>query len=721
MWMDTKRSNWRLRSIWCAWTFWLTILFQLALISASFGSQRKERTPVILISVDTLRADHLSSYGYRRIRTPEIDSLARGGTLFTQVNSQVPLTLPSHVSLLTSTYPFSNRIEDNGEILAPDAITLATVLKAQGYSTAAFIGGFALDRRFGLNQGFDFYDSPFDLGQQSGIDPSHLKRPGEAVVRSAEAWLDKNAAGGPFFLLLHLYDLHTPYQHHRNLPALSAGSGYDSELEYEDWTLGHFLHFLREKGLFDKALIVFLSDHGESLGEHGEATHGYFVYQSTLHVPLIIHWPAKTTPFPARVDEPAGLLDVAPTILQFLGLSVPSHFQGTGQLALLHASAPHDPRAIYSESLYAHNHYNCSPLRCVRIGRYKYIEAPKPELYDLDRDPHELTNLYKRRRAVAASLQARLDSLLVRYPAIRVFTVNTVSPKAAEQLRALGYMASSGSFQVNSNSGIDPKDRIIQYEETHRAISMAYSGRLKESVALLEGVLATTPDLPDVRNILGLFQQKLGLQEEAAKNFREILKQDPSNTLAHYNLAVSYFNLNKPELAIEEIYAVRASASGSGRALEQVTIPAEELLGTIWLQQKDYVRARSQFEHVLKIAPRDFSALYNLGWLSGVEGNLPEGVQRLKLAVEVEPKNADAHSALGVLYLRQGDLPNARDQFSAVTILSPDSASAHYNLGVVLARENSSRQAASEFRKALQTEPNFRQAREALNRLEGTQ
>ncbi len=715
--MHSKWLTWKLKSIRCAWTCWLTILLQVAFGSALLASQHHRRTPVILISVDTLRADHLSSYGYKRIHTPEIDSLASGGTLFTQIESQVPLTLPSHVSLLTSTYPFSNRVEDNGEILAPNAITLATVLKSQGYSTAAFIGGFALDRRFGLDQGFDLYDSPFDLGQQNAIDPSDLKRPGEDVVRSAETWLNKNATG-PFFLLLHLYDLHTPYQHHRNMPALSAGSGYDSELQYEDRTVGQFLHFLRERGLFDKALIVFVSDHGESLGEHGEATHGYFIYQSTLHVPLIIHWPAKTAVFQARVNEPSGLLDVVPTILQFLGVSVPSHFQGKSQLELLNASGPQHPQAIYSESIYAHNHYDCSPLRSVRIGRYKFIQAPKPELYDLDRDPHELNNLYSNRRAVAALLQARLDSLLVHHPAIHVSTANAISPKAAEQLRALGYMASSGPAPANSNSGIDPKDRIVQYEETHRAISMAYSGRLKESVALLEKVLATTPNLPDARNILGLFQQKLGLHEEAVKNFREILKKDPSNTLAHYNLAVSYFNLSQPELAIKEIHAVRASASDSGRALEQVTIPAEELLGTIWLQQKDYPRARTQFEHLLTIAPRDFTALYNLGWLAGMEGNFAEGIQRLKAAAEVEPENADAHSALGTLYLRRGDLSDAKNQFLDAARLSPASASTHYNLGVVLARENSSQQAASEFRKALRAQPNFLQAREALDRLE---
>jgi arylsulfatase A-like enzyme/tetratricopeptide (TPR) repeat protein len=673
---------------------------------------------VVLISVDTLRADHLSCYGYRRIQTMAIDSIAKGGTLFAQINSQVPLTFPSHVSLLTSTYPISNGIEDNSEVLGPNAITLATVLKSQGYHTGAFVGGFTLDRRFGLDQGFDFYDSPFNLNRHEGIDPSDLKRVGEDVTKSAEAWLDKNAAG-PFFLFLHLFDLHTPYELPAEARARFGNSGYDAELRYIDETLGQFRDFLREKNLLNKTLIVFLSDHGESLGEHGEATHGYFIYQSTLHVPLIIHWPDGTGPFPARINEPASLLDVAPTILQFLDISRPPQFQGRSLLELLRSKTPHSPREVYSESLYAHNHYRCSPLRSLRDGRYKYIEAPKPELYDLDRDPHELNNLYSHQRSLGLSLRERLLSLLARYSTAQPSRAHAVSPEVVERLSSLGYVAVTSGHRDDSDSGADPKDRIVQYEETHRAISIAYSGRLKESVALLENVLAKTPDLPDARNILGMFQQKLGRHEQAVKNFRDVLREDPLNVLVHYNLAVSYFNLNRPEDAIKELNAVLAIASDSGRALEQVTTPAKELLGTIWIQQKEYSRARTQFEQLLTVAPRDYVAHYNLGWLAGLEGNVEEGLGHLQVAVEVEPKNAEAHNALGSLYLRQGDLPKAQDQFAEATRLSPGSAWAHYNLGVVFAREKNKERAVSEFKQALQADPNFRPAREALRQIEG--
>ena len=244
--------------------------------------------PVILISVDTLRADHLSGYGYKKLTTPHIDSLARGGTVFTEISSQAPITLPSHVSLFTSTYPFANGIRENAQVLPQGAVTLATVLAAHEYQTAAFIGGYFLERRFGLAQGFKTYDSPFDTRVVNGA--LDLKRPAAQVLNSAEHWLEQNS-GHSFFLFVHLFDLHQPYDAPAGYRARSSLSEYDQELAYVDDSLGSFFEFLEKSGLDRRALVVLFSDHGESLGDHGENTHGYFIYRSTLHVPLIFHWP----------------------------------------------------------------------------------------------------------------------------------------------------------------------------------------------------------------------------------------------------------------------------------------------------------------------------------------------------------------------------------------------------------------------------------------------
>jgi tetratricopeptide (TPR) repeat protein len=635
----------------------------------------------------------------------------------TQASTQVPLTLPSHVSLLTSTYPFTSGIRDNGQRLASGATTLATVLKSQGYATGAFVGGFALDRRFGLEQGFDQYDSPFDLNRQEGVDPSDLKRPAEEVTRSAEAWLDKNPVA-PFFLFLHLYDLHTPYQLSPKARARFGGNGYDAELQYVDDTLAQFLGFLRKRGLFDRVLIVFLSDHGESLGEHGEATHGYFIYQSTLHVPLIMHFPRSAGSVRARFTEPVALLDVAPTILDFLGLPIPSRFQGRSRLTLLRSPSPAAGDEVYSESLYANEHYRCSPLRSLREGRYKYIEAPRPELYDLDHDPRELTNVYRSEQPIGVAMHKKLLAVLAANPQAPMSGAKAISPKVVAQLGALGYIAGGGTSQPGSSAGFDPKDRVTQYEETHRAIAMAYSGKLEDAVALLENVLADTPNLPDTRNILGTFQQKLGQHQQAARSFRDVLREEPTNLLAHYNLAISYFNLNRLEESLKELDAVMALSADSGDATEQVTTPARELQATISMQQKNYSLARTQFEQLLALAPENYAANYNLGWLAGREGNARDGVGYLKVAVESDPANADGHNELGTLYLSLGDLANAEAEFVEAIRLGPSSASAHYNLGIVLVKEQHLDRAAGEFRQALQADPSFRPARDALQRLQ---
>ncbi|HLI34888.1 MAG TPA: sulfatase-like hydrolase/transferase [Terriglobia bacterium] len=696
---------------------WVVTAFQLLTGVCAFSAEPLPRTPVILISVDTLRADHLSCYGYQRLVTPNIDKLTKGGTLFTQINSQVPLTLPSHASLFTSTYPFWNSVEDNGEILPPKATTLATILKSRGYRTAAFVGGFVLDRRFGLDQGFDLYDSPFDLRREQWIDPEELKRPAEQVIGAAIRWLDQNSSS-PFFVFLHLYDLHAPYSLPQSLRARFGNDGYDAELWYVDKSLGRFWTFLSEKGLLEKTLIVFLSDHGEGLREHGESSHGFFIYQSTLHVPLIIHWPVGAEHFQPQVDKPAGLIDVAPTICEFLGEPTPPEFQGQSLLELARGNSRSGPREVYSESLYAHIHYGCSALFALRVGRFIYIEAPSPELYGLVGDPREVHNLYASQESTALDLHKRLFSLRRHFGGGREIQARKLSPEVIERLNSLGYVAVSNPRPVALESGPDPKDRIASYEETRRAIALAYSGRLRQSANLLETVLTGHPNMPGARNILGMVQQKLGEQKEAIRSFDSVLQADPENLLARFNLAVSYSMLGQLGEASRELQGVLAFAQGSNRAAEQITIPAEELLGNIFLKQKDYERARAQFTHLLTLAPDDFVAHYNLAWLAAQEGKLDEGIRQLREALRAYPQNAEAHNALGSLYLRQGSLDQARSEFSAAIRENPKFAWAHYNLGLTLSRKKMYEEAAQEFRKALELDPRLEGAREALSRLE---
>jgi choline-sulfatase len=687
------------------------------LISASGQAGRSAgdqlRPSIILISVDTLRADHLSCYGYGGSRTPHLDAMAVGGTLFTQVNSQVPLTLPAHVSLLTSTYPFANGVEDNGQQLGAKAVTLATVLKARGYRTAAFVGGFVLDGRFGLGQGFDVYDSPFNGNRQAGKDPGDVKRPAEDVVGSALTWLDQNG-NQPLFLFLHLYDLHTPYERIPELRARFHGSDYDIELGYIDEQLGRFWEFLNRRELLNNTLVVFLSDHGESLGEHGESTHGYFIYQSTLHVPMIIHWPGHwptTQPaHPKRIEEPVSLLDPAPTVLQFAGVKRPVEFQGRSLLGLLAEGKPAASEEIYSESLYPHRHFGTSSLRCLRVAQFKYIEAPRPELYDLSTDPRESRNLYSTHKSLALSLHERLLSLHGRFATSGTGADSpALSPEVVERLASLGYVAASAAHTGSPVSGPDPKDRIEAYERYGRALAVGSAGRVAEANAMLHGLLAQDPSLNDVRVSLGLNEQRLGDHLHAVENFREVLKREPTNSLAHFDLAVSYFALRRLDDAFKELQVTLAISPSYARA--------EELLGAIWIGRKEYDQAQAQFNHLLTVDPGNYSAHYNLGILAALESHWDDGAKQLQEALRADPSSAEAHNALGSIYLRKGDLERARDEFTEAVRLAPESASAHYNLGLVFRGQGRSEEAAREFRLALASDPQLRAAREALENL----
>ena len=597
-----------------------------------------QSTPVILVSVDTLRADHLNCYQSGRRPTPHIDALAKKGTLFSQVSTPFPLTLPAHVALLTSTYPFANGVLDNGVPLKSTAVTLATVLKSAGYKTAAFVGSFVLDRRFGLNRGFDVYDGPIDLHNKITSSPVERKRPGAQVAEAAMQWVEHNSST-PFFLFLHLYDLHLPYDLPQD-PGLRHGeTGYTAELAYEDRVLGDFMAFLERRGLLDKALIVFTSDHGEALGDHGESTHGYFVYQSTLHVPLIIHWPSGFTRFPhERVDEIASLLDVAPTILDAIGLPRPGVMRGRTLIGGGGAGG------VYSESVYARNHFGCAALRSLRVGSYKYIAAPKPELYDLSSDPNELRNLYEQQRSKATAMSEQIATIRASSPPV---STKSPSPKpdTIDALRSLGYLTgSAGSSRPESH--VDPKDRIVDFERYISAINLVSAGKLVESNGLLRTLRDKLPDVADIRITLGLNQQRLGDYPQAVREFKQVIEQDPSDAQSHFELGFCYFRLGQMDGAIQQLKAALT--------FEPWYTRADEALAEIYIQKKDFPQARGHLNHLLSIDPNSYTAHFNLGIFAAVEKNWNEAEQHMLSALHADPGSAEAHNTLG------GDLFAAR-------------------------------------------------------------
>jgi tetratricopeptide (TPR) repeat protein len=470
-----------------------------------------QKPPVILISIDTLRADHLSAYGYTKMRTPNIDSFGDKGTIYTQIDAQVPLTLPSHASLMTSTYPFENRVEVNGEPVPAGAVTLASVLRANGYRTAAFIGSLILDRANGLDQGFDVYDSPFRAGS--------VRRDASLVIRAARQWLEKNA-GQPVFAFLHLYDLHTPY----TLPQVAGlrpnAAGYDAELQYIDQTLGRFREALVRDGWWDKALVIVLADHGESLGDHGETSHGYFAYESTIHVPLIFHWPAGSPRYPERATQPSGLIDVAPAILDFLHIPEPPSFEGA---SLLPGRGEH---AVYSESIYPLDAFGWAPLTTLRSGSSKYINAPRAELYDLAKDPGEKLNILATHADEANSMKARINELLARYPPKQPAATAQISARTREILGSLGYTA--GGKQIARRAPADPKDKLIEAEAYENGLTFLYSGKYVQAIAALGRITAQDPHNLPAQCALGEAYLRSGNTTRALTLWQGALEKDPN-------------------------------------------------------------------------------------------------------------------------------------------------------------------------------------------------
>lgn len=523
-------------------------------------------TSVILISIDTLRADHLSAYGYRRIRTPNIDSFARQGTVFTEVSSQVPLTLPSHTSLFTSTYPFENGIEENIEAVPSSAVTLASILRAHGYKTAAFIGSDMLDRRFGLDKGFDEYDSPFGgpaAGQRNPYS-FRVRRDGAIVLRAANQWLSTHRSR-QVFVFIHLFDLHTPY---KLMPAKGSSepeaAGYDAEIEYIDRILGRFQQSLAQSGWWRKSLVVLLADHGESLGDHGELSHGYFIYESTLHVPLIVHWPDGVPKYPERVSQPAGLIDVAPTVLDALHLPAPPSFDGVSLLKL--NGAP----AVYGESVYARDSFHWAALRSLRLGHWKYIDAPHPELFDLEKDPREQSNLVRANSAEAATLRSELVRLMARHARAHPAPVRDSSGGTRAALGSLGYL-SGGSQRAPLDEGSDPKDRLAEYQVFDHALDAMYSQRL----------------------------------DDAIRGFRKVLKLDRNNLPARDTLGDAYLRAGKPGQAVREWTAALVA--------DPEYAPVAQALGELYMSRQDWAKARPYLQQALAAVPGDPTVRFELG------------------------------------------------------------------------------------------------------------
>jgi arylsulfatase A-like enzyme/Flp pilus assembly protein TadD len=630
---------------------WIT---SLLVICPGSVAESKPNLNVVIITIDTLRADHLGCYGYKQIRTPNIDALASESVRFERAYTPVPVTLPAHTVIFTGTYPvFSGMHDFSGNKLNPKQPTLASVLKRQGYTTGAVIGSAVLDSRFGLNQGFDFYYDHFDFNRLQESKLEDMERPGNVVAEVALDWLGKNRQN-KFFLWMHLYDPHYPYRPPPPYSEQYKDRLYDGEIAFADAQVGRLITFLKAKGLYRDTLIVLAGDHGESLGEHGERTHGFFIYNATLHVPVIMHLPAG--PSGKVVPDNVSLADLMPTVLQALKVEVPVLVQGRNLLPLVRAKlVAAKPDAVESEvatketqsgDLYAETflprlHFNWSELRAVETEKYHFIDAPKPELYDLSKDPGETENLYLQKKAVAEELRARLAGLMRQYSGGEELAEKTgLDPALMERLKSLGYAGFSGggSPTITDRSLPDPKDRIQVYELISDAIAESQHGEYQSSREKLTAALKSEPDSVPAHYLLGLNYFRLHEFPRAVEEFRRVLQLSPDYALAAFQLGLSYAHAGDFDHAIQTLKRALD--------LDSTNYSAAYNLGTAYLKKQMIPEAAAAFRQSITIAPEYAHGHRALGELLLYQGQLDESLAELRRAVDIDPHDAECHEAL---------------------------------------------------------------------------
>ena len=644
--------------------FVFLLIASFFLVCSGLLAEVKPAPNVVVITIDTLRADHLGCYGYKQIRTPNIDALASDGVRFERAYTPVPVTLPAHTVIFTGTYPMLSGMHDfSGNKLNPSQPTLASILKQHGYTTGAVIGSAVLDSRFGLNQGFDFYYDHFDFNRLQESNLEEMERPGDAVADVALDWLGKNHSA-KFFLWMHLYDPHYPYRPPVPYSEQYKDRPYDGEIAFADAQVGRLIAFLKANGLYRNTIIVLSGDHGESLGEHGEKTHGFFIYNATLHVPVIIRLPGSSAA--NVVSEMVSLADLTPTVLQALKFEVPSQVQGQNLLPLMASKKVGEPRNLYAETFLPRLHFNWSELRSVETEKYQFIDAPKPELYDLSNDPGEAHNLFADKKAVSEELRARLAALITQYTAGQELAQKTgLDPALMERLKSLGYAGFSGGGNptITDRSLPDPKDRIQVYELISDAIADSQHGRYENSTEKLTEALKTEADSVPVHYLLGLDYYRLREFPRAVAELQRVLQLSPDYSLAVFNLGLAYARTG------------------------------------------DFDQAILTLKHALDLDGTNFSAAYNLGAAYTQKKMVPEAVAAFRQTVTINPQFGPAHRALGELLLYRGDVDEALAELRRAADLDPQDSGVHAALAKALSAKGLNAEAAQEMHKAQQAKP----------------
>jgi choline-sulfatase len=634
----------------------LLVCWLSAALDTGTSAQTTGQSPdVFLITIDTLRADHVHCYGYDRVATPALDRIAKDGIRFAEAFTPSPITNTSHATILTGLLPSTHGVTDFAVPLSPSHPTWAELLQQRGYHTAAFIGAVILDSKSlapGFDRGFEFYDN-FPKHPQTKSRWGRVERRGMDVVQRAESWLSSHPAGHDF-VWVHLYDPHDPYEPPAPYSQLYKDHLYDGEIAYADSALANFMAYLRKHGRYENSLIVIVGDHGEGLGEHGENTHGIFLYDSTTHVPLILKLPVASAAGKGKVvDAQVRTTDILPTVLDLVGTSVPKRLDGES-LRPYFGNDDTLPRIAFGETDYPLR-FGWAPLRSVRAEGLKFIEAPRPEFYDLRTDAAELESKYEPWNAQVQKFRELLAELRAKAPPPGP-SRGVISQGTIDELKALGYL---GRADVGSATSVpepsllpDPKDKIEEQNLLHSAMMEAEEDHEADARKSLEKVLQLDPKSPTALRQLGELELKGGDYAAAARHLKGALEVRPDDATAAFYEGQALERAHDPAGARDALEASLKVMPGQ--------FQARLLLGQIYLELKNPREAEDQMEAALLLQPDSVEAQLGTANAQIAAGNFAEAVQTLQPLARTQPRNAEVFALLAQAYSGLGEKMDAQ-------------------------------------------------------------
>jgi arylsulfatase A-like enzyme len=653
----------------------------LSALIALAGCARAPRFNLLFVTFDTTRADHIGCYGHAAARTPTVDRLAREGVRFARAYTAVPITLPSHSTMFTGKYPPRTGVRDNGMFVLPaEQTTLAEVLKARGYATAAAIGGFPLLRKFGLDQGFDLYDDRLEVEYEDAqarraVRKSRLyfdERRAGRVNEAVRDWLERNASR-PFFLWVHYFDAHQPQEPPPPYDQLFANAPYDGEIAYADESLGGLIAHLERLGAYERTLVVFLSDHGEGLGEHRELTHSYLLYDTTLRVPLIVRLPGGVPGRGQVVEQRVGTVDVMPTILDLLGLPARNDLDGQSLRGLFDRAYPRPrPAELYAETLSPRLSQGWSEMRAVILGDHKYVHGARPEMFDLGADPAELRNRVSEEPERAQHLRRGLEGFLKAHASRSVSATVEVDAETRERLEALGYLGAGGAqagtiVEALHEGGTPPQDRVEDVSAMTRAKNLLLGGLPLDALQAIRRLLQLDPDNAYYLEIQAYAQAQLGLLDDALGSLKRIGGQGKRARFPE-------------DLQVQIGYRLH----GQGRRERGLQL----------IRESQERKPRAETSYLLSVLLRQ-------------DGQAEAGRQALKQALELDPQHAPALVDLGIQRAEEGDLDAASDLFLHALRVRPYYARAHYNYGTFQLQASEPEPALSSFERAIELDADY--------------